>query len=119
MRVAAFISIFCLSGVVGCDQQPYAQIPTDYCAHVDMKTTPPADMTVVPPCAAAIGLRGDNLVCVDFLRFLISHWIIRLNFLPSCPVGTSLRIVAENIGKFRPTSYSSRASRHSEIHVAS
>lgn len=63
---AAFISIFCLSGVIGCDQQPYAQIPTDYCAHVDMKVTPPADMTVVPPCAAAKGLPGKNLVCVDF-----------------------------------------------------
>ena len=70
MRAAAFISIFCLSGVVGCDQQPYAQIPTDYCALVDMKVTPPADMTVVPPCAAAIGLRGDNLVCVDFSSIL-------------------------------------------------
>lgn len=66
MRAAAFISIFCLSGVVGCDQQPYAQIPTDYCAHVDMKTTTPPDMTVVPKCAAAKGVPGDNLICFDF-----------------------------------------------------
>jgi hypothetical protein len=32
----------------------------------DMKTSNPIDMTLPPPCPAARGLSGDNLLCVDF-----------------------------------------------------
>lgn len=65
MRTWLLPLLFC-PVLLGCREDLIAW-PDGSCAPGDMKmpTTPP-DMTTVPPCPAAKGLTGDNLVCVDF-----------------------------------------------------
>ena len=62
----ALVSIICTMGLAACDVGPHATIRDGFCETADMKVTT-ADM---PPssgtCAAAQGLSGTNLICVDF-----------------------------------------------------
>ncbi len=65
MRLALVSTLSALS-MAACDNGPTALIPDGFCEHRDMKGTPPDMSSKVGTCAAAKGLTGDNLVCVDF-----------------------------------------------------
>lgn len=55
------------------------------CPQTDMRTPNPADMvTPSPKCAAAEGLKGDNLLCVDFKDVQMLSSLSGWDFATSC-----------------------------------
>ena len=63
---SAFLAALWATSFIACDRGPFVTgLPQDISGLADMKDSP--DLTPSPPpCAAAKGLAGDNLVCADF-----------------------------------------------------
>jgi hypothetical protein len=64
MMMARLYPLLGLFALAGC---PHFEPNGDFgCPEADLTGTKPPDMTSQPNCAAAKGLAGDNLLCVDF-----------------------------------------------------
>lgn len=66
MRVYV-LPLLCMPLIMGCRQE-VTEVSDAFCERLlDMKTDAPIDMTQPPAkCAAAKGLPGDNVICIDF-----------------------------------------------------
>ena len=94
----AMLSTICVMGLASCDLQPHAELPDGFCAQIDMKGTAADLAPSSGPCAAAKGLSGTNLVCVDFgtVSSLTDQSLARWDFTTNC--GSNLEI---NAGKLQ------------------
>jgi hypothetical protein len=93
MTRANLILFLGTAGLLGCDQINVTPPDGAACAGHDLGGGPRLDMTPPPaPCAAAAGLPGTNLVCIDFSQVsgLNDPKLTGWDFTSQCPAGWSV-----------------------------